>query len=86
VNRPVDAAFVTARKKCVFSIQCYRAHRSLNTVGVQLEMAVVEELGQPSPMAQSVADDAGGRQPTGTSVRRSISQTCRASTKGLVLA
>jgi hypothetical protein len=55
-DRPVHTALIRPREQGVFSIQCDRPDRALDGVGVQLDAAVIEEAGEPVPMAEAIAD------------------------------
>lgn len=58
-HRPVVAAFVCPGNECVFAVRSDRPDRSLEGVCVELDAAIVEEMGEPVPAAKSVADCLG---------------------------
>ena len=53
---PVDGTVVVAGEQAIFSIQRDRAHRSLDTVGIHLDVTVVEETYEAVPVVEAIAD------------------------------
>ena len=58
-HRPIVAAFVRPGKERILAIQSDRSDRSLDSVRVEVDAAVVEELGEPVLAAKSVAECLG---------------------------
>jgi hypothetical protein len=46
---PMLGTAIGAREQCVLAIKCDRTDRALDNIGVDLDAAVVDEAGEPSP-------------------------------------
>jgi hypothetical protein len=51
----------TSGDAIVFSVESNRAHAALDGIGVDLDAAIVEEVQQPIPLIDAVANGFGGR-------------------------
>src|SRR3954467_3314033 len=58
---PVFCPFVRTSEECVFSVESNWAHAALDSIGVDLDAAIVEEVQQPLPLIEAVANGFGGR-------------------------
>src|SRR5262245_40005696 len=58
---PVLGPLIRAGEKCVLSIESDRTDASLDWIGVELDLAIVEETDQPVPTGERVADRLGHR-------------------------
>src|SRR3954469_1723156 len=58
---PVFCPFVRTSEECVFSVESNWAPAALDSIGVDLDAAIVEEAHQPLPLIEAVANGFGGR-------------------------
>src|SRR5215213_7740781 len=58
---PVFCPVVRTSEECVFSVESNWAHAALDSIGVDLDAAIVEEVQQPLPLIEAVANGFGGR-------------------------
>src|SRR3954463_2872805 len=58
---PVFCPFVRTSEECVFSVESNWAPAALDSIGVDLDAAIVEEVQQPLPLIEAVANGFGGR-------------------------
>ena len=58
-HRPVVAAFVRAGEQRIFAIQGQGPDASLDRIGIQVDAPIVEEVGEPVPACERIADRLG---------------------------
>src|SRR4051812_43524315 len=80
---PVFCPFIRTGEECVFSVESNRAHAALDGIGVDLDASIIEEVQQPVPLIEAVANGLAVDEPLGSCGSVFSSRLFKASMSGL---
>jgi hypothetical protein len=83
-HRPVFRAFVAAGAQSILSAESNRADCALDSVGIDLDAAVIEEAHQPVPTVERIADGPGDRRTAGNRYQGLLEPGLSVSASGLL--